>query len=59
MTPEDAQALTQEVQAQKEQIETLWQEQETFTHEAYGRAQILEKTVDDVRLTKPFSTMKF
>lgn len=52
MTLEDAQALTQEVQAQKEQVEKLLQQQERLTHEAHERAQIVEKTLDDLRQTQ-------
>ncbi len=52
MALEDAQALTQEVQAQKEQVEKLLQQQERLTHEAHERAQILEKTLDDLRQTQ-------
>ena len=52
MSLEDAQALTQQVQIKKEQVEKLLQHQEKLTHEAHERAQALEKTLNDLRQTQ-------
>ncbi|MEM6252941.1 MAG: ATP-binding protein [Cyanobacteria bacterium P01_D01_bin.156] len=52
MALEDAQALTQEVQLQKEQVETLLKQQEKLTKEAHERAQILEETLINLRKTQ-------
>ena len=49
---EDAQALTQQVQRQKEQVEKLLQHQEKLTTEAHERAQTLEKILTDLRQTQ-------
>ncbi len=52
MALEDAQALTQQVQVQKDQVERLLKQQEKLTQEAHERAQTLEKTLDNLRQTQ-------
>lgn len=52
MALEDAQALTQEVQLQKEQVETLLRQQEKLTKEAHERAQMLEEALENLRRTQ-------
>ncbi|MEO0869964.1 MAG: histidine kinase dimerization/phospho-acceptor domain-containing protein [Cyanobacteria bacterium J06642_11] len=52
MALEDAQALTQEVQLQKEQVENLLKQQEQLTNEAHKRAQMLEETLGNLRQTQ-------
>lgn len=52
MSLEDAQALTQQVQCQKEQVEALLLQQEKLALEASERAQILESTLTNLRQTQ-------